>query len=196
MARPRRNEHTHETIIEKGIELFSEKGYHGTGLKEILDAVKVPKGSFYHYFRSKEHFAAAVIQGYVDDLLAQFDQMIDANGDPVETIRMGYAVMIRELSEHDCRRGCLLGNLSMETAAQSDEIRDALVASLAKWRSRFEKLVERAQANGQMRSDLSAKTIADVFWCAWEGSILRMKIEGDPTFVSDTVDLMLDTLLR
>lgn len=39
-----------EEIIEKAAQLFSEKGYYGVGLKELLDACGVPKGSFYYYF--------------------------------------------------------------------------------------------------------------------------------------------------
>ena len=47
------------------------QGYHGTGLQEILDAVNIPKGSFYNYFGSKEDFGAEVIQHYIDPFIAQ-----------------------------------------------------------------------------------------------------------------------------
>ena len=48
-----------------------QQGYHGTGLKEILDAVQIPKGSFYNYFGSKENFAAEVIQHYINPFIDQ-----------------------------------------------------------------------------------------------------------------------------
>ena len=53
MARPRRSEQTREVLIEEGIRQLAAHGYHGTGIKQILDAVCVPKGSFYNYFDSK-----------------------------------------------------------------------------------------------------------------------------------------------
>ena len=39
-------------LLDEGVALLMRQGYHGTGLKEILDAVNIPKGSFYNYFVS------------------------------------------------------------------------------------------------------------------------------------------------
>ena len=58
MNRPRRSVQTREALIEAGIEHLSVHGYHGTGIKQILDEVNVPKGSFYNFFASKEAFVA------------------------------------------------------------------------------------------------------------------------------------------
>ena len=76
MSRPRRSEHTREALIQAGIEHLSRFGYHGTGIKQILDDVNVPKGSFYNFFASKETFVAELIQAYSQDLLLQLDDFI------------------------------------------------------------------------------------------------------------------------
>ncbi|HKB16750.1 MAG TPA: TetR/AcrR family transcriptional regulator, partial [Planctomycetota bacterium] len=47
---------TRERILEAGAEAIAEKSYEGCGLAEILERADVPKGSFYHYFGSKEDF--------------------------------------------------------------------------------------------------------------------------------------------
>ena len=41
-------------LLQTGLRLFGENGFNGTGIKEIVDEVGVPKGSFYNYFKSKE----------------------------------------------------------------------------------------------------------------------------------------------
>ncbi|NET33869.1 MAG: TetR/AcrR family transcriptional regulator, partial [Cyanothece sp. SIO1E1] len=64
MARPKRNENIREKLLEQGLQLFISQGYHGTGIKEVVDQVRVPKGSFYNYFESKDHFGAEVIRHY------------------------------------------------------------------------------------------------------------------------------------
>ena len=51
-------------LIESGLKLFSERGYHGTGIKEIVNSQGVPKGSFYNYFESKEDFIAEIVKHY------------------------------------------------------------------------------------------------------------------------------------
>jgi len=58
-----------ENLLNQGVTLLMEQGYHGTGLKEILDAVQIPKGSFYNYFGSKENFGAEVIQHYIEPFI-------------------------------------------------------------------------------------------------------------------------------
>ena len=56
-------------MLNQGLGLLMQQGYHGMGLKEILDAVQIPKGSFYNYFGSKENFAAETIEHYIDPYL-------------------------------------------------------------------------------------------------------------------------------
>ena len=55
---------TRAEIIATGIELFSLQGYNSTGIDAVLKHAGVPKGSFYHYFGSKEDFGLAVIDHF------------------------------------------------------------------------------------------------------------------------------------
>ena len=61
MARPRKSEHSRQDLLDTGSRMLTEFGYHGTGIKQVLDAVGVPKGSFYNFFPSKE---ASFSRGY------------------------------------------------------------------------------------------------------------------------------------
>src|SRR5260370_27559509 len=58
---------TKERILEAAEEIMLQKSFHSVGLNEILSAVKVPKGSFYHYFQSKEQFGVELLKHYVAD---------------------------------------------------------------------------------------------------------------------------------
>ena len=51
-----------DALIEAGKGIMLRKGYHGTGVKEIVDAAGVPKGSFYNYFKSKEDFVLSAME--------------------------------------------------------------------------------------------------------------------------------------
>ena len=73
MKRKPRNNGVRDKLLEEGVSYLSEHGYHGTGLKQILDAAAVPKGSFYHYFRSKDHYGAQVLEHYTDKVVAECD---------------------------------------------------------------------------------------------------------------------------
>lgn len=197
MARPRRSEHNREAILAEGITLLSEQGYNGTGLKEILDTVKVPKGSFYNYFESKEAFAAEIIEHYMDRLLTIFDNFIaHSTADPVTLIRQVYLLMVQEFKRMHCQQGCLIGNLAAEIGGKSDICQRAMLNALGQWESRFVPLLEQGQEQGLIRKDIPAKTLTNVFWCAWEGSILRMKVSGNTELMEELLETMLGGLFK
>ncbi|WP_369600249.1 TetR family transcriptional regulator C-terminal domain-containing protein [Hahella sp. SMD15-11] len=193
MARPRKNEHIREDILDAGIELLTQQGYHGTGLKALLDALNIPKGSFYHYFESKEAFAAEAIEYYINRLLEQFDQLIARSGEtqPVATIRLAYTRMIQAMAAQGCEHGCLLGNMAAEVGSAGPAFQQALQRAFANWKRRFVPLLEKGQALNQIRRDIPADELADIFWNAWEGAILRMRFEGHPQGLYRTLDTLL-----
>jgi TetR/AcrR family transcriptional repressor of nem operon len=67
---------TRENLLAQGVTLLMQQGYQGTGLKEILDAAQIPKGSFYNYFGSKENFGAEVIQHYINPFIHQLTRYL------------------------------------------------------------------------------------------------------------------------
>lgn len=53
---------TREHLLATGEQLCLQRGFTGMGLSELLKTAEVPKGSFYHYFRSKEAFGVAMLE--------------------------------------------------------------------------------------------------------------------------------------
>lgn len=196
MARPRRNEHIRDELLERGIDVLSEHGYHGTGIKKILDVVNVPKGSFYNYFHSKEQFVSEIIDKYSTDLLERLDQYLEkTSDDPVTAIKTVYYTAIDELHEKGLK-GCLMGNLAAEIAGSSGECRMAMKQAFELWKERFVVLIENAQEMDLLRNDLSPEILSDIFWNTWQGGMLRMKIDNDTEPLKKLVDVMLDVLYR
>jgi AcrR family transcriptional regulator len=67
---------TKERILDAAEGLMLVKSFHSVGLNEILTAVQVPKGSFYHYFKSKEQFGVEMLKHYVADATAWKTRML------------------------------------------------------------------------------------------------------------------------
>ena len=79
---------TKKKIIEKGAEIIHLKGFYHTGIKEILDATGVPKGSFYNYFKSKEDFGLQVIDYYVEQFSFLMETVMkDTSLSPIDKMR-------------------------------------------------------------------------------------------------------------
>ncbi len=167
-----------ENLLTQGVQLLMQQGYHGTGLKEILDAVQIPKGSFYNYFPSKESFAAEVIQHYIQPFLEQLQRHLDSPDiDALTALRNYFDELIQELENAGYKGGCLLGNLMGEIGDTSDLCQQSLQLAVHNYQSLLADALKKAQAEGTVRIDKSAEDMADLLLNGWQGALLRMKVE-------------------
>lgn len=167
-----------ENLLSQGVQLLMQQGYHGTGLKEILDAVQIPKGSFYNYFSSKESFAAEVIQHYINPFIGQLDSHLqNPELDGLTALKNYFNELIVELEKAEFKGGCLLGNLMGEICDTSDLCQKSLQLAVDRYRDLLATGLKKAQMEGSVRIDKSADDMADLLVNTWQGALLRMKIE-------------------
>jgi TetR/AcrR family transcriptional repressor of nem operon len=176
-ARPSGRTDTRRALIWCGTELLTERGFQVTGIEEVLKRVGVPKGSFYHYFKSKHEFGQAVIDSYVEYYERKMSRIFD-NPDrrPLDRLRDFVEDSKRGMAKFDFRRGCLVGNLGQEMASLDDEFRDRLEAVLLSWEARTTACLEDAVRCGELPPGTDAKALSRFFWIGWEGAILRAKL--------------------
>ncbi|WP_207061951.1 TetR/AcrR family transcriptional regulator [Motiliproteus sp. SC1-56] len=188
---------TRELLLQNGLELFNRQGYHGTGLKEILAAAGVPKGSFYHYFDSKEHFAVEIIHHYRALEFKRWESKIKGSeGDRLAEMRRCISTLIDEYDAQEQKVGCLIANLSGELAACSPYFRSAIQASSEEVLDLMEADFATAQQQGSVRRDLPPRALACLFWDAWQGAMLRMKVNRSTTPLRQVAELLFDNLLK
>ncbi|MEI6333760.1 MAG: TetR family transcriptional regulator C-terminal domain-containing protein [Methylococcaceae bacterium] len=171
-----------ENLLKQGVALLMQQGYHGTGLKEILDAVQIPKGSFYNYFGSKENFAAEAIQHYINPFIDQLSgHLQNPNHDALSALLCYFNALITELEKADYKGGCLLGNLMGEIGDTSELCKTSLQTAVHRYRDLLQTGLIKAQQEGTVRTDKSAEEMADLLVNMWQGALLRMKIEQSST---------------
>ncbi|MAX51735.1 MULTISPECIES: TetR/AcrR family transcriptional regulator [Methylophaga] len=166
-----------EQILEAGVSLLMQYGYHGTGLKRILDEVQIPKGSFYGYFKSKEDFIAEAItyytEGFLEDLRGFLNNPSD-NG--FVALKKFYRSLINTKSNNDFNKGCLHGDLMGEVATVSEKFRANLYRAVEDYVKLLEGGLKSGQEHGQVRNDISARAMADMLFDSWQGALLRSKL--------------------
>ena len=193
----RKAEDKKQQLLDMGAILLSQHGYNGVGLKEVLGACQVPKGSFYHYFSSKEDYAAQVVSHYQDNYLAMIDEVIAKDTlTPLAKIRRISEGVIQYLNAAGNRVGCLLGSITAEVGGDHDVVRQAVQKAYGQWKQRYDVLFEQAQQAGEIRADIPAAQLADIFWNQWQGALLRMQLERSPDILEQSLDLILDTLYQ
>jgi len=184
-------------LLDQGVSLLTDKGYHGSGLKEILAAVKIPKGSFYNYFDSKEVFAVEVIQHYIGPFIRQLaGHLQNPDLDALTAIKQYFTELITDLEVNGFKGGCLLGNLMGEVGDSNAAIRQALQTAVNQYRDLLQVGLSRAQQEGTVRTDKSAQEMADLLVNTWQGVLLRMKIEQSSTPLKQCCENLLDEYFR
>lgn len=178
MARIATKQVTREKLLDQGVAMLTEQGYHGTGLQDLLASVRVPKGSFYNYFPSKEDFGAEVIRHYIEPFIRQLeDGLARPDLDALSALQGYFGGLIQELGRRQFKGGCLLGNLLGEIGDTNETCLAALREAVHRYRDKLEEGLAKAQREGTVRSDLPAAAMADLLADGWQGALLRMKVE-------------------
>ena len=186
-----------ENLLKQGVTLLMQQGYHGTGLKEILDAVQIPKGSFYNYFGSKENFAAEAIQHYINPFIDQLNSHLqNPDHDALSAMRCYFYELITELEKAHYKGGCLLGNLMGEIGDTSELCKTSLQTAVHRYRDLLQTGLIKAQQEGTVRTDKSAEEMADLLVNMWQGALLRMKIEQSSTPLKQCCENLLDDFFK
>lgn len=198
MSRPRRSEHIREALIQAGIEQLSIHGYHGTGIKQILDQLNVPKGSFYNFFASKEAFVAETISTYSDEMQNQLHGFVTGPGKaltPKQQLQSISEFSLHKVAKSGFKQSCLIAAMSTEVASESAVCREQLTVATKKWLGFFQDLIAKGQQAGEFRHDVSPEQLADLYWATWEGALIKLKMSNRVQPAQDAMTLMLNVLM-
>ena len=164
-------------ILATGQRIMAAKGFSAVGLNEILKDAGVPKGSFYHYFGSKEAFGADILARYFEDYLAELDSTLQLPGLNMAQRLMKYWQVWRESqSFSDCQGKCLAVKLGAEVADLSDSMRLTLKSGTAGIIGRLAEALEKGIAEGSLTLDDEPARVAESLYQLWVGASVMVKI--------------------
>jgi TetR/AcrR family transcriptional repressor of nem operon len=179
MPRPA-NPATQARLVETGGDLVRRAGFHAVGVQEIASAASVPKGSFYNYFATKEAFGLAILDAYWDEI--ERDHLVklgDETRCPAERVRAFFQGLSQMHADTGFGPGCLIGNLALEMGNTSDPIRARAAKLLRQWEEALAACLEEARRTGTLQSGLEPRSLAAILVEAFEGAVMRAKVERD-----------------
>jgi TetR/AcrR family transcriptional repressor of nem operon len=188
---------TRSKIISIGTDLIASHGFSATGIDMVLKVAGVPKGSFYHYFRSKEDFGLAVIDRFAaryDERLASF--LRNESQPPLARIRDYLLANLERVERNNCSKGCLVGNLGQELSDRNERFRQRLEEVFQSWQDQLAECFREAQMGGELSSDLDAAIIAEFMLSGMEGAILRAKVMKSPQPLRDFINILFARVLK
>ena len=165
--------------MKAGMKSFIEHGYHACSVQDITQAAGVPKGSFYNHFESKEVLAAEAVREYQEQKRVLLDILRDQKLAPLRRLRKYFESVNQAAVEAKFSTGCLLGNFAAELSSQSPVICERVGEAFARWSDDVAAVIAEAQKAGAISRNFSSKALAEFVIHAWEGAMLRAKVQKD-----------------
>ncbi|MFM0277210.1 TetR/AcrR family transcriptional regulator [Paraburkholderia sediminicola] len=187
--------HIRRHILDAGRALIARKGFVAVGLNEILTTAEIPKGSFYHYFGSKESFGSELLQQYVADYAARLDELFGQPGVSGRDKLLSYwAAWQQAQLDQDGDEKCLVVKLSAEVSDLSDEMRIVLRDGVDRLMTRLASLIEEGKADGSLSPEIRAKEAAELLYHMWLGAALVTKLRQDGSAMAQAMAVTVSVL--
>jgi TetR/AcrR family transcriptional repressor of nem operon len=191
------SENTRDKLIEISIQAMSIKGFNNTGIAEILAVAKVPKGSFYHYFKSKDDLGLAIIEHYGQQLRAGLnDHLAIAEGSALTRLRGYFETILTYFESKLGSCNCLLGNLGQELSMQNAVMRDAIFVHYRALENVIADCLRQAKAEGELASHQDEQMLAKMFFASWEGCLVRARLEQSEQPLRDLIYLYFSVVFK
>jgi AcrR family transcriptional regulator len=166
---------TKEEILQKAHALFCRQGYFRTSMSDLGQAVGLMKGSFYHYFASKEELMQEVLESLRHRLAQQAFQHAYTAGSARERLRRLHAGLVPTLFQ--VPGGCIAGNTSLEAAKLVPEFQVILQGIFRDWLNAYEHLFGEAH-EPETATELACRAVAEL-----EGALLLSNLFQDSSYV-------------
>ena len=176
-----------ERLLAGAKQLFLARGYAGTTVDAICETAELTKGSFYHFFDSKEDLALAVL----DWSLQRGGQVLAGGGhgriaDPVERA-FAFLEHLEECSPELWSGGCLLGSFALELTDTNPRMQQAVAEMFQTVTDDFAEKLQPIAALCPGKPAPTAAELADTLLGTLEGSIVLAKAHRDPTRIPKAI---------
>ncbi len=166
-----------EMILEESARLFSERGYYGTGLSELLKACDIPKGSFYYYFpEGKVQLAKETLLFSYENMKSTIVSDFFLESNPLAAFERMADYLAKSLKKKDRFASLLLTMISIESKYLDSSINQTCLEIYADWQNIY--LQKFLQFN---ESKKDAKRNAQAVFALIHGSLISSWIKNDPS---------------
>src|SRR5258705_1726366 len=155
-------------MIQTAADLLHKQVYASTGLNQILDESKAPKGSLYFHFpNGKEELVAAALDQASAGLTELLERVLGAAPSAAAAVDAIVAYFAGQLEASSYTKGCPIATVALEQAATSEPLHRACAAAYARWHALIAaRLVRDGIAAGR------AEAIANFSLATIEGALI------------------------
>ncbi len=188
---------TREHLLEVGLKQLRTTGYTATGVKEVLDLAQVPKGSFYHYFPSKEAFVGELFERYAKEQGERMQRILgDTSVPPLKRLRTYFDELIAVYGQSGEATGCLIGSMSLEIADHIPRLQGQLQSMYSGWQDGIADVLRQAVKRGDLPQSTKPDALAEFILSGYAGALVRMKADQNDRPLKNFLHFIFGVLLK
>lgn len=191
---------TYQRILDSAQALIHASSYADIGVAAICEKAKVQKGSFYHFFKSKQELTLAVIEKNNTDMKEKIiDEAFSKSLAPLDRLQRFFdltiALQTNIHKETGHVYGCPFGNLATEMATQNENIRTKLEKSFTDLHGLISETLQEAVDNNEIDEVSNVELTAKAMLAYFEGTLLLAKTQNNPTILNQLLPATLQIRL-
>ena len=179
---------TRERIIETAAGVFSERGYFGSSLEDLLQATGLKKGGLYNHFRSKEQLALASFDWAVGKIERRFEAALVGVDGTVDRLLAIVEVIRGLIGDEALPGGCPILTTAIEADDTMPTLLDKARAAMTRWQWLIGSNVKKGVARGELKADADPYAVATVITATLEGAVFLSKLYDNPQPMHHAVD--------
>lgn len=183
-----KGESTRERIVAQAANVFSERGFFGSSMTDLLAATGLRKGGLYNHFASKEQLALEAFDYAVGLIERRYTAALAGRTGAVERL-LAIADVIRSLIDSPAvTGGCPILNTAIESDDAMPLLRDRAREAMTGWQRLIGATVKAGVASGELRAGTDPYVVATVMTATLEGAVFLSKLYGDAVHMHRAVD--------
>lgn len=193
-GRGRPREFDLEQVLDRAIQVFSERGYHGTSITDLVQATHLTQGSLYKAFQDKEAIFVAALERYRSVRAQQLHAAMGTEGTGLARLRRALAFYAAASQGQPGRTGCLVVGSLAALATFPEPVAQHIRAALARHAALLAAVIRQGQHDGSIAAQVDADASAHLLLCLVQGMRIVGKADAHHPAMAQVVDAALKTL--
>ena len=189
----RNYEFNREETLNRAMQVFWQKGYKATSMKDLIDEMGIQPGSIYNTFGDKHSLFIEALNHYGDVVTTNTLKLLEKEGSPLENLKSFFNEIVIRPADKKCR-GCLVVNSVVELSPHDDETADIVKNIMKKIESSFYNCLLNAQRKGEIPENKDIKALSRYFASSTHGLLVTGKANASQEELQDVVDIIFESL--
>lgn len=181
-------------IIEKAMNVFWEKGYHGTSMQDLVDAMQINRSSLYNTIGDKHCLFIKCVTSYVEAGFRETQEKIAKEPSALKAL----INIIRDKAAWviDSEKGCLGIKTVFEIAPEDTEVRNLLCKNGARYQQMMTDLIQKAIDDKELDGSEDAALLAEYIMTTFTGWKQTFILNGDPIIIKKMSEYLIKSITR